>query len=86
MLVLSDLQPRVERLVREPPAPVIGVGVGVASVGEEPQRVVEECPPSNVLLVVLAEAVLDVGESGADTVLVPFQSWQVDGVGEVCGE
>ena len=58
----------------------------MVSVGEEPQRVVEERPPSDVLLVVLAEAVLDVGEPGADAVLVSFERGQVDGVGEVRGE
>ena len=86
LLILGDLQPRVERLVRQSPASVVGVGVGVVRVGQEPQAVVEECPPSDVLLVVLAEAVLDVGEPGSDAVLVSIECGQVDGVGEVCGE
>ena len=73
LLVLSDLQPRVERLVREPPAPVIGVRVGAVSVGEEPQAVVEERPAADVLLVVLTQAVLDAREPGADAVLVSFE-------------
>ena len=55
-------------------------------VGEEPQAVVEERSPADVLLVVLAQAVLDVGEPGAHAVLVPFEGGQVDGVGEVRGE
>ncbi|WP_227993996.1 MULTISPECIES: hypothetical protein [unclassified Pseudactinotalea] len=56
------------------------------SVGEEPQAVVEERSTADVLLVVLAQTELDVGEPGADSVLVPFESRQVDGVSEVCGE
>jgi len=55
-------------------------------VGEEPQAVVEERPTADVLLVVLAQAVLDVGEPSSDAVLVPFERGQVDGVGEVRGE
>ncbi len=43
----------------------------------------EERSTSDVLLVVLAQAVLDVGESGADAVLVPLECEQVDGVGEM---
>jgi hypothetical protein len=62
------------------------VGVGVVRVGEQPQAVVEERPAAGVVLVVLAQAVLDVGEPGADAVLVPLERGQVDGVGEVRGE
>jgi hypothetical protein len=58
----------------------------VVRVGEQPQAVVEERPAADVLLVVLAQAVLDVGEPGADAVLVPLERGQVDGVGEVRGE
>jgi len=54
LLVLGDLQACVERLVSESPAPVVGVGVGVVRVGEQPQAVVEERPTADVLLVVLA--------------------------------
>ena len=53
------------------------------SVDQEPQAVVEERPTAGVLFVVLAQAVLDVGESGSDAVLVPLESRKVDGVGEV---
>jgi len=53
LLVLSDLQPRVERLVRLSPASAVGVRVGVVGVGEEPQAVVEERPTADVLLIVL---------------------------------
>ena len=75
MLVVGDLQPCVERLVCQPPASVVGVGVGVVRVGEEPQAVVEERPTTDVQFVVLAQAVLDVGESGADAVLVSLERW-----------
>ncbi|WOQ17642.1 hypothetical protein R0145_02720 [Raineyella sp. W15-4] len=42
--------------------------------------------PTDVLLIMHAQAVLDVGEPGADAVLVPLERRQVDGVGEVRGE
>ena len=83
LLVLADLQPRVERLVREPPVAVVGVRVGAVRVGEESQGVVEERPRPGVVLVVFAEALLDVGEPGSDAVLVTLQRRQVDGVSEV---
>ena len=73
LLVLADLQPRVERLVREPPVAVVGVRVGAVRVGEGPEAVVEERAPGDVLLVVLARALLDVGEPGPDAVLVSFE-------------
>ena len=47
--------------------------VGAVRVGEEPQAVVEERAPADVLLVVLAQALLDVGEPGPDAVLVSFE-------------
>ncbi|MEJ1092592.1 hypothetical protein [Microbacterium istanbulense] len=43
----------------------------------------DEPPTADVQFVVLAQAVLDVGESGSDAVLVPLESRKVDGVGEV---
>nr|WP_300143287.1 hypothetical protein [Propionicimonas sp.] len=55
-------------------------------VGQQPQAVMEERSTAGVLFVVLAEALLDVGEAGADAVLVPLERWEVDGVGEVRGE
>ena len=64
MLVLSDFQSRVERLVREPPVAVVRVRVGAVCVGQEPQAVVEECATAGVLFVVVGEAVLDVGVIG----------------------
>ena len=83
MLVVGDLQPVVERLVRESSVPVVGVRVGAVSVGKQAQGVVEECPRPSVMFVMLGEAMFDVGESCADAVLVPLQRAQVDGVGEV---
>nr|WP_237268250.1 hypothetical protein [Tessaracoccus flavescens] len=56
------------------------------SVGEQPQAVVEERSTADVLLVVLTQALLDVGKPGSDSVLVPLEGGQVDGVGEVCGK
>ena len=42
-------------------------------VGEEPQAVVEERPTADVLLVVLAQALIDVRKPGPDAVLVSFE-------------
>jgi len=42
-------------------------------VGEQPQRIVEECAFPGVVFVVLAEAVLDISEARTDAVLVPLQ-------------
>ena len=53
---------------------------------EEPQAVVEECSAAGVVLVVLGEALVHVGEACPDAVLMPFQGRKVDGVGEVRGE
>ncbi|WP_447589706.1 hypothetical protein [Microbacterium lacticum] len=58
----------------------------MVGVGEEPQAVVEERSTSCVPLIVLAQTLLDVGEPGADAVLVSLERWQVDGVSEVRGQ
>ena len=47
---------------------------------------VEERPPAGVVLVMLTQSVLNVGEPSTDAVLVSFERWQVDGVGEMRGE
>lgn len=60
--------------------------VGAVCVGEQPQAVVQERPSAGVLLVVLAEALLDVRQPGADAVLVSLERREVDGVGEVRGQ
>ena len=73
MLVLGDLQPCVERLVRQPTVAVVGVRVGVVGVRKESQAVMEEHATSGVVFVVLGEALLDVGEPGSDAVLVSLQ-------------
>ena len=62
LLILGDLQPRVERLVRQPPAPVVRMGVGAVCVGEESQAVVKERPPADVLLVVFTQALVKSSE------------------------
>ncbi|MEZ5088901.1 MAG: hypothetical protein R2719_03775 [Micropruina sp.] len=64
LLVFGDLQPRVKRLVREPPAAVVRARVGAVRVGQQPQAVVEERAPTGVLFVLLGEALLDVGQAG----------------------
>ena len=43
LLVVGDLQPVVERLVREPAVTVVGVRASAVGVGDEPQAFVEEC-------------------------------------------
>ncbi|WP_271403835.1 hypothetical protein [Kocuria palustris] len=55
-------------------------------IGQQPQRVVEERSSTGVLFVVLDEALLDVGQSGADAVLMSLERREVDGVREVRGE
>ncbi|WP_237464568.1 hypothetical protein [Leucobacter luti] len=60
--------------------------VGTVRVGEQPQRIVEERAPSGVMLAVLGQATVHVGEAGADAVLVPLQRVKIDGVGEVRSE
>ncbi|WP_240423362.1 hypothetical protein [Leucobacter sp. wl10] len=86
MFVVGDVEPGVERLVRQPPVGVAGSGVGVVRVGEQPQRVVQERPPAGLVLVLLGELLVHVGEARPDAVLVPFQGGEVDGVGEVRGQ
>lgn len=39
-----------------------------------------------MLIVFAGEAAVDVSKPGPDAVLVPFEGFQVDGVGEVRGE
>ncbi|MEA5119865.1 hypothetical protein SDC9_81215 [bioreactor metagenome] len=73
-------------MVGDPAIPVTGRHVGVARVGEQAQAVVEERSPAGVRFVVLGEAVFDVGESVADTVVVTLQGGQIDGFSEVGGE
>ncbi|WP_454229277.1 hypothetical protein [Propioniciclava flava] len=46
----------------------------------------QERAPAGVVLVVLGQFLVHVGEACADAVLVPFQGWQVDRVGEVRGQ
>lgn len=87
LLVVGDLQPRIERLVCQPLAAVVRARVGAVRVGQQPQAVVEERAPTDVLFVVLGEALLDVRESGADAVLVPFErrEFHLDGAGALPG-
>ncbi len=55
-------------------------------VGEQPQRVVEERASSGVVLVVLDQALVHVGQARPDAVLMPLQRVEVDRVGEVRGQ
>ncbi|WP_217496602.1 hypothetical protein [Acidipropionibacterium jensenii] len=75
VFVVGDLQAFVEGLAREASVGVVGVGVHAVGVGEQAEGVVEECAASRVLLGVGGEALVDVGESGADTILVALQCW-----------
>ena len=86
LFVVGDVEAGVERLAREPAVGVAGSGVGVVRVGEQPQRVVQECPASGVVLVVFREFAVHVGKARADAILMPFERRQVDGVGEVRGQ
>ncbi|MFT4305336.1 MAG: hypothetical protein QM604_00430 [Microbacterium sp.] len=56
------------------------------SVGEQPQGVVQECPPAGVQVVMVGKTALDVRESGSDAILMPLERGEVDSVGEVRGE
>ncbi|WP_454158190.1 hypothetical protein [Microbacterium lacticum] len=86
LFVVGDVEPGVERLVRDPPVGVARVLVGAVRVGEQPQRVVEKRAPASVVFTVLGEAAVHVGQARADAVLVAFEGVEVDGVGEVRGE
>ncbi|MEZ5087592.1 MAG: hypothetical protein R2722_15565 [Tessaracoccus sp.] len=86
LFVVGDVEPGVERLAREPAVGVAGSGVSMVRVSEQPQAVVEERPPSGVVLVVFRETPVHVREARPDAVLVAFQGGQVDGVGEVRGQ
>ncbi|WP_447943016.1 hypothetical protein [Microbacterium aurum] len=83
LFVVGDVEPRVEGLVREPPARVSGVCVGAVRIGEQPERVMQESPPAGVVLAVFREAAVHIGQSRADAVLVTLQRGQVDSVSEV---
>lgn len=56
VLIVGDLQALVEGLAREASVGVVGVGVGVARVGEQAEEVVEVRAASRVLLGVGGEA------------------------------
>ena len=86
LFVVGDVEACVERLVREPAVGVAGMRVSAVRVGEEPERVVEECAPAGVVLAVLGKATVHVREARTDAVLVPLEGVEVDRVGEVRGE
>ncbi|MGJ0204494.1 hypothetical protein [Leucobacter sp. gxy201] len=83
LFVVGDVEPGVERLVREPAVGVAGVQVGAVRIGQQSQAVVEERASARVVLTVLGKATVHVGQARANTVLVALQCVEVDGVGEV---
>ncbi|QTV79995.1 hypothetical protein [Microbacterium sp. NIBRBAC000506063] len=62
---------------------VVGACVHRGAVDQEAQRSGEVLPCAFAAFVFLSEPPVDVGETGADAVLVAFEGVQVDGVGEV---
>lgn len=86
LFIVGDVEAGVEGLVRQSAVGVAGAGVGVVRVGEQPQRVVQECPATGVVCVALGKALVHVREACPDAVLVSLQCREVDGVGEVRGE
>lgn len=65
---------------------VVGAGVEGGAVDEQAEGGAQLFACSGVVVVFAGEAAVDVGEPGADAVLVALQGLQVDGVGEVRGE
>ncbi|WP_167736879.1 hypothetical protein [Micrococcus flavus] len=73
LFVVGDVEAGVERLVRQPPVGISRSRVRAVRISEQPQRVVQERPPSGVVLVVLGKALVHVGQARPDAVLVPLQ-------------
>jgi hypothetical protein len=65
---------------------VVGAGVERCAVDQQAEGGAELFACSGVVVVFAGEAAVDVGEPGADAVLVTLQGFEVDGVGEVRGE
>ncbi|MFN8086250.1 MAG: hypothetical protein U0Q04_04640 [Microbacterium sp.] len=83
LAVFSEVDASRECLVREALALVVGSCVHGGAVDQEAQRGGEVTPGALATLALAGEAAVNVGESCADAVLVPFEGIQVDGVGEV---
>ncbi|MFT3968734.1 MAG: hypothetical protein QM695_00260 [Micropruina sp.] len=73
LFVVGDVEPGVERLAGEPAVGVAGSGVSMVRVGEQPEAVVQERPPSGVVLVVFREPAVHVREARPDAILMPLQ-------------
>ncbi|WP_432558265.1 hypothetical protein [Granulicoccus sp. GXG6511] len=72
-------------MVREPLALIVRAGVERGAVDQQTEGCAELFACSGVVVVFTGEAAVDVGEAGADAVLVALEGVEVDGVGEVCG-
>nr|WP_221584578.1 hypothetical protein [Microbacterium sp. G2-8] len=73
-------------MVREPFALVVRAGVERGAVDQQAEGRAELFTGSGVVVVFAGEEAVDVGEAGADAVLVAFEGVEVDGVGEVRGQ
>ncbi|MCA0346110.1 MAG: hypothetical protein LCH31_03535 [Actinobacteria bacterium] len=62
---------------------IVRAGVERRAVDQQAEGCAELFACSGVVVVFTGESTVDVGESGADAVLVTLQGFQVDGVGEV---
>ncbi|MFT4232128.1 MAG: hypothetical protein QM606_05030, partial [Leucobacter sp.] len=85
-VLFADVDALEERLVGEALAVVVGLPVCLSAAGEQAHRCGEVLAVRRVLLVFAVEFAVDLGEAGADAVLVAFEGLEVDGVGEVRGE
>lgn len=65
---------------------VVCAGVERCAVDQQAEGCAELFTCSGVVVVFAGEAAVDVGDAGADAVLVALQGVEIDGVGEVRGE
>ncbi|MCA0337671.1 hypothetical protein SDC9_146755 [bioreactor metagenome] len=73
-------------MVSQSLALIVGARVQGRAVNEQAERGAEVLARTLVLIVFAGEAAVDVTKPCPDAVLVPFEGFQVDGVGEVRGE
>lgn len=86
LLVLTDVDPLEEGLVRQPLGLVVGLPVHRGAVGQQLQGTGELLLLAGVLLVVILQLPVDVREPCTNPVLVPLEGVEVDRVGEVRGQ
>ncbi|WP_229659407.1 hypothetical protein [Nesterenkonia alkaliphila] len=82
-LVLADVDAFEERLVRQASGLVVGALVHAGAVGQCFESAAEVLALAGLFFVVVLKFPVDVGQSGADAILVSFEGLEVDGVGEV---